>query len=67
MGNSGIIYNSSLLNIEYLIHSVEESVILNTQQFDSARKFSAKVDDVTFGEFYKIGDAITAPQFQHKF
>jgi hypothetical protein len=64
MGTSGIIYNSSLLTIEYLIHSVEESVIQNTQQFDIAPKFSAKVDDVTFGGFHKKDDVLTAHKFK---
>jgi hypothetical protein len=59
MGTAGIIYNSSLLTIEYLIYSLEEPV-LNTERFDTAHKFSTTVGDVIFGGFYKKDDVATS-------
>jgi hypothetical protein len=61
MGTTGVIRNSSLLTIQYLIHNVEEPVIQDTQRFDTAHKFSTNVDDVIFGGFHKIDDVVTAP------
>jgi hypothetical protein len=44
---TGVIYNSSLLTLEYLIYDIDEQII-NTKEASAAPQFEARVSNVYF-------------------
>jgi hypothetical protein len=57
-----VIYNSSLLTLEYLIYDIDEQII-NTKEATAAPQFEACVSNVYFEGFQKKDYVVTLSKY----
>jgi hypothetical protein len=58
----GVIYNYSLLTLEYLIYDIDEQII-NTKEARAALQFGARVSNVCFYGFQRRDYVMTLPKY----